>query len=403
MQGVYPYWRLSLFYLFYYVALGTWIPFWPLYLEHLGYAFWVIGVTNAIHSSMRIFSPNIWGYIADKYNNCLAIIRLGACLGFFAILGILFTTKLLWLILILFVFSFFWSAVLPQFEVFTLRHLGTQHAHSYGRIRLWGSVGFVVAVVFGGWLLDVFPMTLFPWVISMALLGLWLSSLVVPHLEHSADQDNSTCSINPPPVHASSVKVFLGLLRKPHIAIHLGCVVLLQISFGPYYSFFSLLLMDLGYPVWSVGAFWTIAIGAEILVFIYARKLFDYIGIRQLMIASLILASVRWGLLGQFSESLFVLIFVQILHAFSFGSFHACMIETVRRQFPSGQHGKAQALFNSFGYGVGAVLGAIISGLLWATFKQTLFLGAAILPFIAAVLAISFLKTEHFQDVSDVR
>ena len=383
----YPYWRLSSFYLFYYACLGTWIPYWPLYVQYIGHSALVIGLTGAVFHSTRIIAPNIWGYISDSSGERLKIIRLGCFFAFVAIMGMLLSTKVWALTLVLLLFSFFWSAVLPQFEVLTLNYLGSRKAHSYGRVRLWGSVGFIAAVFGGGAIFDWLPMSAFPWLICAVLLMLWWSSLMVP-----AQAASPVREIEP------ESESFLTIAFKPHVRGYLIAVILMMASFGPYYGFFSILLKETGYPLVSVSLFWCIAIAAEVLIFIYIRQLYQYVGIRNLLLASTFLAAIRWVITGVNPESVAWMTFAQTLHAFSFAAFHACMIEYIRRLFPHSQHGKGQAMFNSIGYGTGSVLGAVLAGLVWDDMGANTFLLAAGLSIFA--YAFVFIATRH-QDFYD--
>lgn len=372
-MSTYPYWRLSSFYLFYYACLGAWIPFWPLYIKELGYGAVVIGITSVVFNSTRVLAPNLWGYLSDRTGKRLRIIRYGCFLGFIAILGMLFGTEVWWLTLVLFLFSFFWSAVLPQFEVLTLSYLGDGRHHLYGKIRLWGSIGFIGSVAGLGVAFDWVSIRWFPWVICATLLMLWLSSLVVPATEAEVQPD----SVNG--------LTFKQMLQQPSVWGFLLCVMLSQVAFGPYYNFFSIYMDSLGYSKTLIGILWNIGIVAEILVFLAMRQLFERFGIRQLVLFSLAMTILRWLVVGTSAENIWVLALSQILHAFSFGTFHAAMVEQIRRIFPSHQHGKGQALFNSVGYGVGSVLGAALSGLFWDQWGAWLFIAAAGIAAVAMV------------------
>jgi PPP family 3-phenylpropionic acid transporter len=386
----FPYWRLSAFYLFYYACLGTWIPYWPLYVQYIGHSALVIGLTSAVFHSTRIIAPNIWGYISDSTGERLKIIRYGCFFAFVAILGMLLSTKVWVLTTVLLIFSFFWSAVLPQFEVLTLNYLGSRQAHSYGRVRLWGSVGFIAAVFICGAIFDWVPLSAFPWIICTVLLMLWWSSLMVPPQEDS-------------PVTADGLgqESFLQIARKRHIWGYLIAVILMMASFGPYYGFFSILLKDTGYPLISVSLFWCVAVAAEVLIFVYIRQLYQFVGIRNLLLASIALAALRWVITGWVPENVALMTFAQALHAFSFAAFHACMIEFIRRLFPHHQHGKGQAMFNSLGYGAGSVIGALLAGLVWDDLGADTYFYAAGLTVLAFFFAYRATAHQDFHQADD--
>lgn len=359
-------------------------------MESIGHSFWIIGLTTAVFNSTRIIAPNIWGYLSDRTGQPLKIIRIGCSLASISVVGLLVFDSVYAIVLVLLFYSFFWNAVLPQFEVLTYQHLGKQSADKYGPIRLWGSLGFAFAVIFGGWLFEKFELALFPWLIFILLLLLWVSSLVVPAISLSKSQSLKSGK-------AIAETPFRSNILQLHVLVYIACLLLMQVSFGPYYTFFSIYLVDMGYPVWSIGGYWAVAIAAEILVFLVFGRLHRYLGLRNLLLLSLVAGVLRWWLLGRFGSNGLILVGVQILHAFSFGTFHVCMVESVRRFFPTSQHGKGQALFNSMGYGLGTVVGAALSGLFWDTFANQLFYFAAATSALSLLLVLVFLKTEHFQ------
>jgi len=137
---------LRAFYFFYYAALGTFIPYWPLYLVDLGYTAAQIGWIMAILPFAKIVSPGIWGWLADENKQTLGLVRLATFLSLCSFSPFLFHVLNEYVMACsIFVFGFFWSATLPLFEVITLEQL-SQNTSRYSRIRLWGSVGFILAV-----------------------------------------------------------------------------------------------------------------------------------------------------------------------------------------------------------------------------------------------------------------
>lgn len=376
MDRTLPYWRLSAFYFCYYACLGSWIPYWPLYLQHIGHGAIVIGITGAVFHATRVIAPNLWAYLADRTQRRLSIIRLGCFAAFVAILGMLLGTEVWWLTLVLLVFSFFWSAVLPQFEVLTLGFLG-RRSHDYGRIRLWGSWGYIAAVIAIGGFFSLFSLGLFPLLVALILLLLWLSSIAVPTpLEEPHESGPS----------------FSAALLKPEVITFLLCVVLVQISFGPYYAFFSIHLNELGYSSLQIGAIWSLAVLSEIALMFSVRHLLSGLGVFRLLILTLGLTALRWTILWREGDTLVWIVVIQLLHAFSFGAFHACVIEQVRRFFPGRNHGRGQAIFSSVGYGLGAVIGAAMSGFLWDRLGGQLFIISAVLCLLALGLLVGARK-----------
>ena len=357
-QTALPYWRLSGFYLFYFALLGATAPFLALYLDYLGFSSARIGELLAIPMLMRCLSPNLWGWLGDRSGKRLAIVRFGAFCTLLSFVLILFGKSYAWLALIMALYAFFWHAVLPQFEVLTLAHLGEQTAR-YSEVRLWGSVGFIVAVVGLGELFERVSLEVFPWVLIGIISCIFISSWWIPNAQLSAARDN--------PLSGG----FLRQLRQPGVLAFFVVVGLMQLSHGPYYTFITLYLESLGYSRGVIGWLWAVGVVAEILVFLLMARLLRHVSLRQVLIASLLLAVLRWILLGTLAENGFWLLLAQLLHAATFGSFHAVSILLVRESFNARQQGQGQALYAAVS-GVGGGLGALYAGYSWSGLGPTL-------------------------------
>lgn len=347
-----PFRRLSAFYFAYFALLGGVAPFLSLYFHHLGFAPARIGELVAIPMLMRCVAPNLWGWLGDRSGQRLLIVRLGALFTALTFSGIFWRQDYVWLALIMALHSFFWHAVLPQFEAITLSHLGEQSAR-YSRIRLWGSVGFIATVVLLGLVLEWSTLDLYPAVMLGIMLAIFLCSLLVPapprRMRGAAGE---------------AVRGFIAQLRRPGVLAFFACVALMQLSHGPYYTFLTLHLEDLGYGRSLIGFLWALGVVAEIILFLFMGRVLSAVSLKQLLVASFVLAAVRWILLGTLASNLPVLLFAQLLHAATFGSFHVASIHFVQRSFDEGHQGQGQALYATLA-GSGGALGALYSGYAW--------------------------------------
>lgn len=357
-QAALPYWRLSGFYLFYFALLGATAPYLALYLDYLGFSSARIGELLAIPMLMRCISPNLWGWLGDRSGRRLAIVRFGALCTLFSFCLILLGKSYAWLALIMALYAFFWHAVLPQFEVLTLAHLGEQ-TERYSEVRLWGSVGFIVTVVGLGELFERVSLEVFPWVLIGIISCIFISSWWVPNAQLSSARDN--------PLSGG----FLRQLRQPGVLAFFIVVGLMQLCHGPYYTFITLYLESLGYSRGVIGQLWAVGVVAEILVFLLMVHLLRHVSLRQVLIASLLLAVLRWLLLGTLADHWFWLLLAQLLHAATFGSFHSVCVLVVRRSFNARQQGQGQALYAAVS-GVGGGLGALFAGYSWTGLGPTL-------------------------------
>src|SRR5690348_3397360 len=130
-----------------------------------------IGVLMSVPQLTRIVAPHLWGWLADSSANRLRVAQLAGVAGTLAWLGVLINAQFVWLFAVLLAVMFFWSAALPLVEATTLTHLGDETAR-YGRIRVWGSIGFIVAVVGVGYALDLWPVKNLLWIVLTLMAGM---------------------------------------------------------------------------------------------------------------------------------------------------------------------------------------------------------------------------------------
>lgn len=344
------YWRLSGFYLFYFASLGALIPYWGLYLKSLGFGAVQIGELVAIIMATKIVAPNIWGWIADHTGRRMVIVRVGCLFAALAFAGVFFGQGYWWLVLVMSVFSFFWNAALPQFEATTLNHLG-EETHRYSSVRLWGSIGFILAVAGLGALFEQAGTALLPTVLLVLLAAIWLSSLLVP--ESAAGHQ----ALNEEPLRK--------VLKQPAVVSLLLVCFLLQASHGPYYTFYSLYMVGHGYSESAIGQLWALGVVAEIAVFLKMHHWLPRFGARKLMLTAAALTALRWLLIALFVEQVGIMVLAQTLHAASFGVYHAVSIHLIHHLFTGRHQGRGQALYSSLSFGAGGAAGSLVAGYLW--------------------------------------
>ena len=375
-----PYWRLSGFYWVYFASLGVVVPYWSLYLNSLGFDAKSIGELMAILMATKIVAPYLWSWIADHTGHCMKIIRIASICTVITFLGVFFNSSFWWLVVVMLLFSFFWNATLPQFEANTMNHLG-DNTHKYSVVRLWGSLGFVFSVVLIGSLLDEFGYQLVP----VSVFILYVLIVVFSFLVSDASQK---------PHHIEQGSI-LNVLKKPHVIALLLVCFLMQMSHGPYYTFYSIYLKQFNYSSSTLGWLWALGVIAEIVLFMFMHKLMPKYGPKALLIIALILTTLRWLLIGSYVESLLIVIFAQCLHAASFGLYHAVAIELFHKNFKGRLQGRGQALYSAVSFGAGGAVGTLLSGAYWDVYSpQVVFNAAAIVSFVALLVALKFSTLE---------
>lgn len=340
--------RLSGLYLFYFAGIGALIPYVTLYFDALGYSAREIGILVAIKLAARIVAPTLVAWYTDRSGRRMVWVRISALLAAVAFAGTWLGTGFGWLALVFSVWAFFFSAMLPQFEATALNHLGP---HRYGGIRVWGSVGFIVAVAAIGPLLDRFGTELLLPIMFGILVCAFACSLLVPEKHHPGG-----------PAPAGGL---LAVLRRPEVLALLAIGLFAQFAHGPYYSFFSLYLERAGYSRALIGQMWALGVVAEVGVFVFMGRLLARFDASSLLAWSLALSVLRWILLAAFADNMSALVLAQVLHLASFGVFHAVSIGLVHRYFPGRLQGRGQALFSSLTFGAGSALGSLAAGYLW--------------------------------------
>lgn len=381
-----PYWRLSSFYFFYFAALGGFLPYWSLYLEHIKFNALEIGELSALMVATKIIAPNLWGWIADHTGKSLRVIRIASFFAAVIFSGFFFKDTYLWVALITVGFSFFWNAALPQFEAATLFHL-KKEPHRYSKIRLWGSIGFIIAVLSIGRLVDILSIDYIPEMIIGLLTMIWLVSLITPETK-PVKKTESTAGV-------------FKIIKKPEIIAFFVVYMFLQIAHGPYYVFYSIYLNQFNYTPTVIGLLWALGVAAEVLLFIFMKSILKWISLRHILLISVFLSICRWLIIAFYVESVPLMVFAQLLHAATFGSSHVVAIHLVHKYFGDHHQGKGQALYSSLSFGLGGMIGSLYSGYFWDLYGAWfVYSMAAVACFIALIIAFIWVGRENQKAVS---
>jgi len=292
------------------------------------------------------------GHIADRTGRRTAIVQIAAIGSVLVFAGVFAGNGFWWLFAVMAALSFFWSASLPLVEAMTLSHLG-ERSDAYGRIRLWGSVGFIVMVVGLGHAFDHVSIGWLPWAVLAVMLGIVAFARVIPEAE-----------ILP---HAGDHIPVWTVLKRPEVASLLAACLLMAVTHGPYYTFYSIYLVDHGYGKSTVGWLWALGVLCEIGVFLVIPRIFARVTPRKLILASFALAVLRFLVIAWGVELAWLVWGAQTLHAFTFGTFHAAAVALIHQHFRGRHQARGQALYTSLSYGIGGTVGGLVSGLTWDT------------------------------------
>ena len=355
------------------------MPYWGMYLDYLGFSGKEIGQLMAIFLATKMVAPNIWAWVADwlvaRYGSAMRMVVFATLLTFLIYL-LLYLVAGFWPIAIVMLgYCIFWNATLPQLEAATLNHINNKN--QYGKIRLWGSLGFIITVTSVGLIMDLTgPEAILPSG-AIALFLLFLASLLMP---------NKKLAINGP-TNKESVNGISAVLNYK-IVILLFLCFLMQLSHAPLQSFMSLYFEGYGYTNWQIGLLWTTGVVCEIFVFIFAYRLLERYTLSSMLTFTFAVAALRWLFLGLFPDQIGLVILTQASHAITFGLYHAVMMQIINRLFVGVYQIRGQALYSSITFGLGGAVGSFISGYIWSDIgKQELFILVGLLMLVVSIIS----------------
>ena len=339
----------------YFAAIGLFNPYAPLWFQSLGFSTVLIGAIASLQSWTRVLSPYAWSWSGDHSGRRVELIRLAAAGALLSALGLL-GVRAAWPVAGVTMLLFLANGGIPPLYEAVLAHLlsgkdgqGGIDPARYGRVRVWGSVGFIVAVTSFGSLLEWVGIAVFP-VFVAAMNGL----LLLAALRLPATREETHAGDPAPPV--------LPLLRQPAVAWFFASIFFTVLAHTSLYAFFSLYLVSLGYGKAAVGGFWALSIVVEIAFFWKQGSVFPlFTAHRWLQIVALVTAA-RFAATAGGAAWVAVLVAAQLVHAVTFACHHAACISLIHRFFPGRLRGRGQALYTMLGYGLPGVVGGVAGG-----------------------------------------
>lgn len=376
--------RLSGYYFFYFAFVGVFSPYFGLYLQSKQFSAWDISLLMSQMQLMRLLGPFVWGTLADKGLSRSKIIRWSAALSLLGFTAFFWFDTLPPLLLAMAILAFFWSAALPLVETLTFDHLRDEHSR-YGRIRMWGSIGFIVAVLCIGWLLDRLPIGSVLWSAWLVLAGIFCLSLTIPELPNHSKTTSKVAAT-----------AFVDIAKSPKVLALLMSCLAMSAAHGALYIFYSIHLAEHGYSTTSIGALWSLGVIAEIGIFMLMPNISARWSLRTILLACYLTAFFRFLAIGWLIDWIALAVIAQILHGLTFGAHHAASIAAVNQWFPSHHQTRGQALYSSLSFGAGGLLGSLLSGYVWEhTGSRWTYTASAFFALIGAWLVTTWLKEDE--------
>jgi PPP family 3-phenylpropionic acid transporter len=337
-------------YFLYFGVMGIFLPYFNLYCYHLDFTGFQIGALSAIRSFALVLCPPIWGIMADRFQIRRPIYIFCNFISTIIWVFYFFTTDFWAMLVISGFYGIFYTPIISFLEAFTMDVLGKEKK-SYGRIRAWGSIAFIVVVITLGKIIDLYSIEIILILIftgSMFQAGI---SLKIPSITITKEK-----SFTP------KVRVFL----KRRAIVFLFCAFLMLVSHGTYYGFYSIHLENLGYGNTFIGICWALASIAEILVMIKSDIIFKHFSLDNVLVFSFMVATLRWFALF-FATNPVAILFLQIFHAVTYGTFHVASILYIDSLTTDETKTLGQAVNNATTYGLGLMVGFFINGYLFET------------------------------------
>lgn len=342
----------------YFAHIGFFNPYLPLWLQELGFSILAISLLTSVQAATRLFAPYGWGALSDRTGERVKLLRYGATVALIASLGLWLDFEsrfgIWWLTAVLLVMFTHTSSMMPMSEA-AMAHLisqgGAFDARRYGRVRLWGSLGFLVTVFAAGAWFEHFGMRDFPAWTFASLLAVTVSVWLLPDLKEAVHADDEKLPVLPI-LRQRAVQWFLAAAFF-HVMAHIGI-----------YIFFSLYLDSIGYSKTMIGVLWAVSVIIEIGWFYTQGRWLPRLSLTAWLIVCSAAMALRMGLTASLASVLLVLLFAQMLHALTFATHHTVCIALLSQHFPGRLRGRGQALYVVVAYGLPGVLGGLAGGLL---------------------------------------
>ncbi len=370
----------------YFAHIGFFNPYLPLWLKDLGFGLFAISVLTSVQSATRLFAPYAWGTLSDRTGERVKLLRYGATAALLFSLALWFPLGPVALFVVLLLMFTHTSAMMPMSEA-ALAHLVSQggafDARRYGRVRLWGSLGFLVTVMVAGWWFERFGLGHFPaWTLA-TLAAVVASVWWLPDHKEAVHHDTDHPAVWP-------------LLRQPVVRWFFAAVFFHILAHIALYVFFSLYLDSLGYSKTVIGLLWAVSVVIEIGWFFTQGRWLPRLSLTGWLVLAAALMALRMVVTAGLPQVWPLLLAVQCLHAITFAAHHTACIALISHHFPGRLRGRGQALYTVIGYGLPGVIGGLGGGVMSSAFGlASVFWLSAVCALVAAACALRLRTREH--------
>lgn len=357
--------RLSVFFGAVFLIVGTYLPFFPVWLDWKGLGATDIGIILATPLIVRVFFTPVISFLADRIGDHRLVLQVLAYGTILSLFGLFFAEGFWQVFIVSVILAMFWTTILPLSDAVAMagmREVGI----SYGHSRIWGSVTFILASFGGGFLLDWYGAPLSLWLLVASTVCVIFAAYYLPKPQGKGRLKAAT--VGP------QIKVLdgLNLMKQPLFVLFLLTTAFVQASHAVVYGFGTLHWQGQGLSTWLIGILWGVGVVAEIILFVYSRSLFERMGAAWLLLIAAVAGVVRWSITA-LDPPVAILFFCQALHAFTFGAGHLASVDFVSKSVPKDHTATALGLYAAFTAGIAMGLATISSGTLYKEFGGNAF------------------------------
>ncbi|MBH2698640.1 3-phenylpropionate MFS transporter [Serratia marcescens] len=351
---------LALSYFTYFFSYGIFLPFWGVWLKGEGIAPETIGILLGAGLVARFLGSLLIAPRVKDPSHLVSALRLLALLTLAFAVGFCFGNGWGWLMLVIAGFNLFFSPLVPLTDALAATWQ-KQIRMDYGRVRLWGSLAFVIGSALTGQLVAVWGHNAILYSLIFSVLAMLLGMLLKPSVMPQGEART----------HSEAERSLWALLKEGPVWRFLLCVTLLQGAHAGYYSFGSIYWQEAGYSASTIGYLWSLGVVAEVIIFASSNVLFRRWNARNLLLLSACCGVLRWSLMA-YSTELGWLLLIQILHC---GTFTVCHLAAMR--FIAARQGqeviRLQAVYSALAMGGGIAVMTVIAGFLFEHWQGGVF------------------------------
>ena len=352
------------FYFFYFAALASLAPYLVLYYEDLGLVGRQIGILSAILPLVSLFATSFWGLIADITQKHQGLLRLSLLTAITLMLLFSRQSEFYWLAALMFLYALVFSPIGPLIDHVTLHQLGSA-SDQYGKIRLWGALGWGIFGPIAGRFIEVQGLRLAFYFYAGLMSLCFLLAFRLPVEQVSLGQQ---------------LLPSLGrFLKNRNCLLFLGLLLVSGIGSAATHTFLFLYLEELAASKFLMGLSLSMATVSEVAVFLVVDRLLKRWGPRKTLVFSMLILIVQLTAYSLIQLPGWVLFF-QLLHGITFSAKWAAAVSYAHELAPPGLGATAQGLVSGVHFGLGSALGAYLGGLVYEFWGIAwMFRGAAII------------------------